>query len=139
MRLDTIILTLLPALAAADFHIDNLSNTAISSGTGQTRWSSTVACPSNYWNCKCLTQSDRTGRVEGSLGNDVFAVRNLCGMKKLNFYKSGSSYQMYEDSGNGKVIGNCYRNDGDVGKQCGITGGNSIVTQGYVCYSYVCN
>ncbi|KAH8736633.1 hypothetical protein BGZ61DRAFT_341589 [Ilyonectria robusta] len=141
MRFDTVLqLALLPAFAVADFHIDTLRNTAISSGSGQTVWTSTVACPSNYWNCKCLTTGDRTGKVDGGLGDSVFSIKSgFCGMGKLNFYKNGNKFLMYKDGGDGSVIGTCELNNGDAGKQCGITGGNSIITGGYVCYTYVCN
>jgi hypothetical protein len=129
-----------PTLTLADFHIDNLRNTVVNSPGGQSSWTSVVACPSNYWNCKCLTSGDRTGKVDGTLGDSVFSIKSgFCGMGKLNFYKSGNTFLMYKDGGDGKVIGTCYWNTGDAGKVCGITGGSTTVTGGYVCYSYVCN
>ncbi|KAJ2982974.1 hypothetical protein NQ176_g1031 [Zarea fungicola] len=121
----------------ADFHVNTIQNIAVTGPSSQQRWTSYVACPSNYWNCKCLANGDRAGPVSGKTSDSFFSVQNLCGMRKLNFYRKGNNFDMYEDSGNGQVIGTCYPSPTDQ-KQCVLATGNAQIVGGYVCYSYVC-
>lgn len=128
----------LPA-ALADFHIDTLYNSVVTSGSTQQHWTSYVACPSDYWNCQCLTDSDRTGSIfNGNPGDSFFSIKSgFCGMDQMNFYQDGDNYDFYINGGDGSKIGTCYPNTEP--KECGIVGGTSEVMGGMVCYSYACN
>ncbi|KAF9515595.1 hypothetical protein BS47DRAFT_1360885 [Hydnum rufescens UP504] len=55
---------------------------------------SLIACPSNYFNCKCLVNDDRAAHIAGnSLPSDSFSTEgNLCGMMHLNFYNRNDGH-----------------------------------------------
>jgi hypothetical protein len=93
-----------------------------------------IACPSNYYNCNCFTQNDRTGQVDGNARGDFFSVRHgLCGMPKLDFYKRADNHwDMYASGGNGQILGTCYSNSAET--FCG----SKVAADELVCYSYVC-
>lgn len=124
----------------ADFHVDTVHNSVVTGPSSQDHWTSYVACPSNYFNCKCLVSSDRTGHVDGgNPGTGFFYIDSgFCGMGQMNFYDRGNGHWEYYLNG-GDKIGDCYGNGNDGAKQCGITGGSAITTGGLVCYGYPCN
>jgi hypothetical protein len=125
-------LTTIPS-AFADFHI--VQGIAPGGGAGL------EACPSDYYNCKCLKDGDRAAQVivngagVGSLPANFFSVKKgLCGLGQLNFYKSsdGKSWNFYQDKGDGTVQGTCYPNT------AGTTCSGFIFNDQLVCYSYIC-
>ena len=99
------------------------------------------ACPSNYYNCKCLKDGDRAAQVVvndhgvGSLPASMFSVKaGLCGLGQLNFQKRGDgSWNIYKNDGDGSVQGTCYPDT--AGTSC--SGGFFFYDQ-LVCYSYIC-
>lgn len=74
---------------AADFHVGYWIN---DDGAG----GSTEACPSNYYNCDCFEDGDRTGYgPQGDSvadGEDFSIGAGLCGLSQLNFYNVGSVF-----------------------------------------------
>jgi hypothetical protein len=119
--------------AIANFHI--IQGIAPGGGAGL------EACPSNYYNCKCMRDGDRAAQVlvngggVGSLPDDFFSVKaGLCGLGQLNFYKqSNGAWNFYVDGGDGSLQGTCYSNSG--GSSCS---GGFIFYDKLVCYSYIC-
>ncbi|KAE8366915.1 hypothetical protein BDV27DRAFT_155544 [Aspergillus caelatus] len=132
------LLSLLPT-TFADFHINNVYNSVVTSGSSQQHWTSYVACPSNYWNCKCMANNDRAGHlVDGDLGSSFFSIEaGFCGMEKMNFYQDGGEYKIYIDGGDGSEVGTCYQNNES--KECAIFGGSAYTGGGMVCITYACN
>src|ERR1700733_14773485 len=102
------VLTIPSALAA--FHV--VQGIAPGGGAGL------AACPSNYYNCKCLVNGDRAAQIVvngqgvGSLSNNFFSIKGgLCGMGLFNFYKQGDGHwDFYVDNGDGSLQGTCYSN-----------------------------
>ncbi|KAF8329643.1 hypothetical protein F5887DRAFT_115510 [Amanita rubescens] len=116
----------------ADFHVVQVvPNRSIAS---------LQACPSNYYNCKCLLDGDRAAQVVvnfqgvGLLPDNFFStIAGLCGMGQLNFYKQGDGHwDFYVDGGDGSLQGTCYPNSAD--SSCFGT----AVHDQLVCYSYIC-
>lgn len=61
----------------------------------------------------------------------------MCGVGKMNFYLQGDqSWKFYLDGGDGKSVGDCYRNAAN--KECANSDGSTYVSDLLVCYSYVC-
>lgn len=95
------------------------------------------ACPSNYYNCNCFDNNDRTGYGprQDIVGQDFSIGAGLCGLPQLNFYGNGDgSYDFYVNGGDGTVQGHCYFND-DTQSQCGL----GVYFDRLVCYSYICS
>jgi hypothetical protein len=115
-------------LCNANFHISRV-------GYGSS--SQYVACPSNYWNCKCWLIGDRAGRASNEASNN-FSIDGMCGVGQMNLYKDANadSLSMYLNGGDGKVIGRCYRNGAT--QACGTRGPVVVVTDLWICYTYVC-
>jgi hypothetical protein len=112
---------------SANFHVSSLSENGV--------LEKYIACPSNYFNCDCFTNGDRSGTVAGDVaGGDFFQVESgLCGMPQMNFYKNGDgSWDFYAAGGDGDVLGQCYGNGAE--DFCG----SKVVDDRLVCYSYVC-
>lgn len=99
-----------------------------------------MAYLSNYWNYKCLTTGNRTGKVDRGLSDSIFLIKSgFYSIGKLNFYKNSNKFFMYKDGGDGSVISTYELNNRDTGKQYSITGSSLIITGGYICYTYICN
>jgi hypothetical protein len=127
-------LTVPPALA--DFHVilrqpdllDYTKNTVI-------------ACPSNYYNCRCIQGGDRrvTIGADGGEPKDLpdgyfYTEGKFCGVGKLNFYeRSDGHWQFYKDGGDGSLQGECWSNT-----KSPSTCGNIAYSEQLVCYSYIC-
>jgi hypothetical protein len=119
--------------ALADFHI--VQGIAPGGGAGL------EACPSNYYNCKCLKDGDRAAQVlvnnhgVGSLPNNFFSTKaGLCGAGQLNFYKQNDGHwDFYVNNGDGSLQGTCYSNS--AGTTC--SDGFYFYDQ-LICYSYIC-
>ena len=111
---------------AANFHIISLAQNGV--------LQKHLACPSNYYNCKCFTKNDRAGQVVGNPQGDFFQVKNgLCGLPELNFYKRADGHwDLYAAGGNGDVLGTCYSNSAET--FCG----SQVAADVLVCYSYIC-
>ena len=100
-----------------------------------------LACPSDYYNCRCFVDDDRSEYVtvgDGvviNLPDNFFSVQSgLCGLKQLDFYKqSDGSWDIYEENGDGSLQGTCNSNSGS--NKCGRYG----IYEELVCYSYICN
>lgn len=121
--------TILSALA--DFHI-------VQGGSGSV---GIEACPSDYYNCKCMAKRDRAARVmfndkpAESLPASFFYVQSgLCGVGQLNFYKqSDGTWKFYDDNGDGTLQGTCYPNAATT--KCS----NVLFFDQLVCYSNICS
>ncbi|KAL7933168.1 hypothetical protein V8C35DRAFT_280999 [Trichoderma chlorosporum] len=82
---------------AADFHILT-GPCQIGVGSAGSLQDSSVACPSNYYNCNCMIDGDCTGYL--SAGNtpisgfsptesNYFQISAMCGVGAMNFYLQG--------------------------------------------------
>ena len=117
----------------ADFHI--VQGIAPGGGAGL------EACPSNYYNCKCLKDGDRAAQVivndkgVGSLPDNFFSVKaGFCGMGKLDFWKRGDGHwDIYQSGGDGSAQGTCYGNTAGTNCSPGFFFNDQLV-----CYSYIC-
>jgi hypothetical protein len=98
-----------------------------------------TACPSDYYNCDCFSKGDRAGKISGSdLGTSFSIEAGLCGMPQLDLYiQEDGSYYIYEDGGNGDVLGTCVSNSGS--QDCGSGIVKTVANEVLVCYSYICN
>lgn len=114
-------LLLLPT-ALANFHIGvaNKRTVPIKEGNPPVTWTTTIACPSNYLNCKCYGQfGDNADRGVGTVGHkqpgDMFSLQaGLCGMGQLDFYYRSDRrvWEFYVHNGDGSLQGTCYSNSG---------------------------
>lgn len=135
----------LASSAAADFHI---LTGPCSIGFGGSIESFTMACPSNYYNCDCLSNGDRAGHVINgetpvvgisNTGSNYFELDGMCGVGNMNFYLQGDgSWLFYIAGGDGSVQGTCYQGDNSI-KDCDGGASSCSFKNILVCYSYICN
>jgi hypothetical protein len=118
--------------ALADFHI--LAGVQL-----DTSKNDVIACPSNYYNCKCFYGGQRRASIGGALSNGHFStVGNLCGVGQLDFYKrSDGHWEFYKHNGDGSLQGTCYSNTGGIEECNGPP--DAYFYEQLVCYSYICN
>ena len=68
-------------------------------------------------------------------------IKGMCGVGDMDAYIDPSDHNkftLYLNDGNGDQIGTCTKG-GDLQKSCSLTGGgNSFVTDVYLCDTYVC-
>lgn len=139
----------LPAPGLANFHIGRAKkeNNPVLPNDPIIRWTDYTACPSNYYGCKCFghinANADRgVETLDGKAPSGNFSLKTgLCGMKQLNFYyiQSKNKWQFYENNGDGKVKGECFRNSAS--SLCSLTTGTAVTViydDMLVCYSYIC-
>lgn len=133
---------LLPLLVTAALSVPSaLANFHVIQGIAPGGLAGLEACPSNYYNCKCMTGGDRAAQVlvdghgVGDLPDDFFSIKSgLCGMGQLNFYKrSDGHWDFYVSNGDGKVQGACHSNTAS--SSCS---GGFFFNDLLVCYSYIC-
>ena len=138
------LLLLSPTLA--DFHVGEQFGVA-AGPTDPIEITRYLACPSDYYNCRCFgsIRPDRGVFIEGGQTPDsaTFSLNaGLCGMGKLDFYyrQSKGAWDFYVSGGDGSLQGTCYRNSAD-SQWCGTS--YPAFTARYfdrlVCYSYICN
>ncbi|KAJ2968258.1 hypothetical protein NQ176_g9271 [Zarea fungicola] len=111
-------------------------------------WTDYVACPSNYFGCKCYggisATADRgvsTTRNKSPSGDSFSLNAGLCGMGKLDFYwrQNLQKWEFFGSNGDGKVKGECYPNS--THDLCFLRTGTAVTVNYYdklVCYSYIC-
>ncbi|PTB68469.1 hypothetical protein BBK36DRAFT_1138588 [Trichoderma citrinoviride] len=136
----------LASVVAADFHILT-GPCSIAPGFGGSLESYAVACPSNYYNCDCMLNGDRTGHVIAgetpvyglsSTGSNYFELDGMCGTGNLNFYlQSDGTWLFYIAGGDGSVQGTCYNGDNSV-TDCNEFSAACSLSNILVCYSYIC-
>jgi hypothetical protein len=135
------LLLLSPTLA--DFHIGQQDG--VSAGPKEPiSTTDYLACPSNYYNCKCYgsIHPDRgVFTVRGqSPGSATFSLSaGLCGMGQLDFYyrQSKGGWDFYVSGGDGSLQGTCYSNSDT--ETCYSLGFLATYYDSLVCYSYICN
>lgn len=95
-------------------------------GTPGLKYTEYIACPSNYYNCKCFGSIgiDRGVKVlpRGSTKGSFFSLASgLCGMGQLDFYyrPNFGHWEFYVHGGNGQVQGTCYKNNPEL-RGCGM-------------------
>ncbi|KAN0076667.1 hypothetical protein V8E54_006809 [Elaphomyces granulatus] len=134
------LLLLSPTLA--DFHIGQ--HDRVSAGPqGPISATLYLACPSNYYNCKCYgsIRPDRGVFTVGgqSPGSATFSLSaGLCGMGQLDFYyrQSKESWDFYVNGGDGSLQGTCYSNSDT--QTCYSFYFSATYYDRLVCYSYIC-
>ncbi|KAH0531004.1 hypothetical protein TsFJ059_005567 [Trichoderma semiorbis] len=132
--------------AAADFHILT-GPCSIAPGWGGSLEDYAVACPSNYYNCKCMMDGDRTGHVINGetpkygihdTGSNYFELDGMCGVGNMNFYLQGDgTWLFYIAGGDGSVQGQCWPGDNSI-KDCNEFSAACSLSNILVCYSYIC-
>ncbi|KAJ2980438.1 hypothetical protein NQ176_g2642 [Zarea fungicola] len=134
----------------ANFHIGKADKETnpVSKDSPILNWTDYVACPSNYFGCKCYggisPTADRgvsTARNAAPEGTFFSLNAGLCGMGKLDFYYQvdQNRWDFYEAGGDGKVKGECYPNH--THDLCSLKTGTAVTVNYYdelVCYSFVC-
>lgn len=151
MRLSVYLAALSSALPClADFHIGRADKETNPFNTDSPvlQWTDYVACPSNYFGCKCYGKispsADRgvSTRQRKPPTGDFSIEAGLCGMGQLDFYyrAADNKWEFYVNGGNGDIQGTCYPNS--THDLCFLTT-STILTVNYydelVCYSYICN
>lgn len=137
---------------SANFHVGKADKTQLhvnpnGPGTPNLKFTTYIACPSNYLNCKCYggfsDNSDRgVGVAHGAITGDFSLKAGLCGMGQLDFYWRSNlgKWEFYVNGGNGDKQGECYKNSAALAG-CGINP-TSVLETNYddkiVCYSYIC-
>jgi hypothetical protein len=102
-----------------------------------------VACPSNYYNCKCFQGHDRAATIAvggtpvHTLPTGFFSTQGkFCGEDQMNFYNRGNGlWEFYANNGNGIRLGYCNTPAKSQGTRCD---GEWLFTDQLVCYSYIC-
>lgn len=135
------IFTQLVILSRADFHVSTLDNIDITSGSSADSYTSMVACPSNNYNCGCLTGS--SGKQVSDSSSTYYQIASgLCGMgAPLNVYRNddGSGiWTIFVAGGDGSVQGTCLQTDKET-NECSFFGGTATVMRDMTCSSYICN
>lgn len=150
MRFDTTLILLggLISSVIADFHIGKTDFTQHSTNPDKppfNEWTDYVACPSNYYQCRCYGQvaPDRGVRlVSGATSGDFSLAAGLCGMGRLDFYYRPNldRWEFYVNKGDGTLQGTCYKNN-PKSESCGglLSNLQGIYHDTMVCYSYICN
>ncbi|KAL7792469.1 hypothetical protein V8C37DRAFT_380416 [Trichoderma ceciliae] len=149
MKLSALLTTLTTTLTLvnADFHVLT-GPCSIAPGFGGSLESDVVACPSNYYNCKCMLDGDRAGYLSAGdtpvdglskTGSNFFQLTGMCGVGNMNFYLQGDgSWLFYLDGGDGSVQGTCYDGNSST-KNCNGFSAACSWRNILVCYSYICN
>ena len=149
--LNAAVLATLSTTALANFHIGKADKeqNPFSDGFPPFKFTQWIACPSNYYGCKCYgyiaanadrgvqTSDDRTPE-----GHTTFSLNaGLCGMGKLDFYyrQAQNVWEFYVSGGDGSLQGTCFDNRADL-DWCSRDGTalTTIYDDKLVCYSYIC-
>ncbi|RFU78628.1 hypothetical protein TARUN_3598 [Trichoderma arundinaceum] len=134
-------------LVAADFHVLT-GPSSIAPGLGRRIEDYAVACPSNYYKCKCMIDGDRAGHVTAGspptygvhkTGSNFFQLSGMCGVSNMNFYlQSDGTWLFYIAGGDGTVQGQCFPGDNSIVDCHEISAAYSL-SNILVCYAYICN
>lgn len=133
----------------ADFHIlTGPCTEGIGGAGGSILENFSPACPSNYYNCDCMSNGDRAGHVINgqppvvgitATGSNYFELDGMCGVGNMNFYLQGDgSWLFYIAGGDGSVQGTCYAGDNSI-TDCDTGVSSCSFSNILVCYSYICN